>query len=68
MRTGSWHDQCISTYSKIHEALDERRWDDAAILGAYFIDEANVIFSIYRQWIGDLDGFLRERQRPGRTH
>ena len=68
MRTGSWNDQCISTYRKIHEALDERRWDGAAILGAHFIDEANVIFSIYRQWIGDLDGFLRERQRPGRTH
>jgi hypothetical protein len=61
MRTGPWEDQRISTFRKIHEALDQRRWDDAAQLGAYFIDEANVIFSIYRQWIGDLDGFLRER-------
>lgn len=60
VRMGSWQDQRISTYRKIHEALDEGRWDDAAKLGAYFIDEANVCFTLYRQWIGDLNGFLRD--------
>jgi hypothetical protein len=58
---GSWQDQRISTFRKIHEALDESRWDDAAQLGSYFGDEANVCFTLYRQWIGDLNGFLSDR-------
>ena len=60
VRLGSWEDQKVSTYRKIGEALDEGRWDDAATLQAYFIDEAFVCFTIYRQWIGDLTGFLRD--------
>ena len=52
-----------------------RRWDEAATLGSYFVDEANVCFTLYRQWIGDLNGYLRDKdvdrgrdpgaQRPG---
>jgi hypothetical protein len=61
VRLGSWEDQRISTYRKILDSLDEGRWDDAAEFGAYFIDEANVCFSLYRQWIADLNGFLTER-------
>jgi hypothetical protein len=61
VRMGSWEDQKVSTYRKIREALDERRWDDAAALESYFIDEAMVCFAIYRQWIPDLNGFLRDR-------
>src|SRR5688572_20271420 len=57
---GTWEDQKVSTYRKIREALDEGRWDDAAKLGAYFIDEAMVCFAIYRQWIPDLNGFLKD--------
>ena len=51
VRAGSWEDQKISTYRKIREAIGERRFDDAAELGNYFIDEAKVCFAIYRQWI-----------------
>ena len=40
VRLGDWQDQKISTYRKIHEALDEGRFDDAAELAAYFVDEA----------------------------
>ena len=29
-------------------------------LGDYFVDEAKVCFALYRQWIPDLKGFLRE--------
>lgn len=61
VRMGSWEDQKVSTYRKIREAIEEGRWDEAAELGAYFVDEANVCFSLYRQWIGDLNGFLRDR-------
>lgn len=59
VRLGKWEDQKISTYRKIQEAIGEGRWDDAAQLADYFTDEANVCFSLYRQWINDLRGFLR---------
>ena len=39
-RLGSWQDQKISTYSKIRDAIGEGRWDGAAELGIYFVDEA----------------------------
>jgi hypothetical protein len=61
VRMGTWEDQKISTYRKIREALEDARWDDAAVLESYFIDEANVCFTLYRQWIGDLNGFLSDR-------
>jgi hypothetical protein len=60
VRLGSWEDQKISTYRKIREAVDEGRWDDAAELANYFVDEAKVCFAIYRQWIPDLNAFLAE--------
>jgi hypothetical protein len=61
VRLGAWEDQKVSTYRKIGEALDEGRWDEAATLASYFIDEANVCFTLYRQWIGDLNGYAREK-------
>lgn len=59
-RLGPWEDQKVSTYRKIREAIGTGRWDEAAHLGNYFVDEANVCFSIYRQWLADLNGFLRD--------
>ena len=59
IRLGSWEDQKISTYRKIREAVAEERWDDAADLADYFIDEASVCFILYRQWINDLSNFLK---------
>jgi hypothetical protein len=61
VRLGSWQDQSVATYRKIQEAIGAGRWDEAAQLGSYFVDEANVCFTLYRQWIGDLNGFLAER-------
>jgi hypothetical protein len=63
-RLGAWEDQKISTYRKIIEAIGERRWDDAAELGNFFVDEAKVCFAIYRQWIPDLSSFLAENGVP----
>lgn len=60
VRMGAWEDQKLSTYRKIREAIDEARWDDAAQLANYFVDEARVCFGIYRQWIPDLKAFLVE--------
>ncbi|HEV3404474.1 MAG TPA: hypothetical protein VG073_09295 [Gaiellaceae bacterium] len=60
VRLGSWEDQKISTYRKISEAVEQGRWDDAAELCNYFVDEAKVCFAIYRQWIPDLSAFLAE--------
>src|SRR5713226_1201965 len=64
VRLGSWQDQKISTYRKIQEALHAGRWDEAAALANYFVDEANVCFTLYRQWIGDLNGYLRDNGVP----
>lgn len=61
VRMGTWEEQKVSTYRRILEAIDGRRWDEAAQLAAYFVDEAQVCFAIYRQWIPDLNGFLRDR-------
>ncbi len=60
-RKGPWSDQVISTYVKIKEALGDGRWDEAAKLAHYFVDEAQVCFGIYRHWIPDLQAFLREQ-------
>lgn len=61
VRLGSWEDQKISTYQKIREAIAEGRSADGAALAHYFVDEANVCFQLYRQWIADLNGFLADQ-------
>lgn len=60
VRMGSWADQKISTYRKILEALEAARWEEAKELADYFIDEAAVCWNLYRQWLSDLEGFLRD--------
>jgi hypothetical protein len=65
IRLGAWEDQKISTYRKIADAIAARQWDEAAALAHYFVDEAAVCFAIYRQWLGDLTGFLEQRGVPG---
>ena len=74
VRMGTWEDQKISTYRKILEAIDEGRWDDAAQLESYFVDEASVCFAIYRQWNANVRNYLlghdvdpRGRGRAGRA-
>jgi hypothetical protein len=60
IRLGSWEDQKISTYRKIHDAVDAGEWEAATELAHYFVDEAAVCYGIYRQWIPDLRAFLGE--------
>lgn len=64
VRLGDWQDQKISTYRKIREALEGEDWAEAARLAHYFVDEAEVVFGIYRHWIPDLQAFIRENGVP----
>jgi hypothetical protein len=64
VRTGIWEQQKVSTYRKIQDAIRHAAWDEAAALANYFVDEANVCFALYRQWIADLNGFLRDKNVP----
>ena len=61
VREGTWEDQGISGYWKMQEAIRDGRWDKAAQLGNYFVDEALVCYQLYRQWVADLLTFLRQR-------
>jgi len=60
VRLGDWEDQKVSTYRSVQQALAEQRWEDAAELADYFVDEAAVCFFLYRQWRADLRGFLAD--------
>lgn len=64
VRLGSWEDQKISTYRKIAGAIEQGEWDFAADLVDYFTDEAQVCFSLYRQWLNDLRRFLLDSGTP----
>ncbi len=64
VRLGSWQDQKVSTYQRILEALDEGDFANASELAAYFVDEAAVCWQLYRQWLADLEGFLRDEGTP----
>ena len=60
VRLGTWEDQKVSTYRKILESIDTGEWSDASELARYFVDEAAVCWNLYRQWLSDLEGFLRD--------
>lgn len=61
IRGGPWEDQGVATSRRIAEAIDAAAWSEAAALGRYFVDEANVCHRLYRQWITDLRAFLVDR-------
>lgn len=60
VRLGSWQDQKVSTYQRILEKLEAGDWANASELASYFVDEAAVCWKLYRQWLSDLEGFLRD--------
>jgi hypothetical protein len=61
VRTGGWTDQKVSTWRKIHDALDKEDYREAAALIDFFTDEADVIYSIFRQLIPDVNEYLLQR-------
>lgn len=60
VRLGAWEDQKVSTYRRILESIDDGDWRQASELAEYFVDEAAVCWNLYRQWLADLEDFLRE--------
>ena len=64
VRTGKWEDQKISTYRKIHEAIDAGKWDPRRRTIQLLRRGSKVCFGIYRAWIPDLGGFLVENGVP----
>jgi hypothetical protein len=61
VRAGSIAEQRVSTLDLIEEALADGRFSDAAALADFFEDEAEVVHSIYRDWLPKLVDFLRDR-------
>ena len=68
VRTGDWADQSISTVTKIREALEEAgdtfglkagRRETSAQLVDYFMEEAKVVYVIYKVWTEGFLGWLR---------
>ncbi len=64
VRTGDWADQAVSTVTKIRDALEDAgdefglkagRRETAAQLVDYFMEEAKIVYVIYKVWT---DGFL----------
>ena len=58
VRTGDWQEQKISTYDKIRSAINNHEVRAAAAFVDFFMDEADVIFGIFRQLIPDANEFL----------
>jgi len=61
VRTGDWQEQKISTYDKIRSALERGESREAAAFVDFFADEADVIYSIFRQLIPDVNEVLLQR-------
>jgi hypothetical protein len=58
VRTGNWEDQAVSTVRKIEDAVGEGRWEEAAQLVDYFMEEAKVCHNIYGLWLGGFVDWL----------
>jgi len=57
-RVGDLAEQQISTYQKAKDALGQGEWAAAAKYAEFMVDEGDVCFRLYRQWISDLKTFL----------
>lgn len=64
VRTGDWSDQAVSTTTKIAEAIEAGEWEVAAQLVDYWMEEAKVVYVIYKVWTDGFVEFLREQGVP----
>lgn len=60
VRKGSWRDHQSSTYDLAQSAMTEGRFQDAAELAGYTIQEALEPHELYRDWIPEIRSFLSE--------
>ena len=58
VRTGTWQDQGVSTFRAAARAIDEARFDDAAALGRYTVEESGEGHELYPQFIEEARAFL----------
>ena len=61
VRNGDWDDQTVSTLDKMITAIEAGDFTAAAELGDFFVDEAGVVHSIYRDWLPKLIDFIGAR-------
>ncbi len=61
VRAGDWQDQSISTVEKIDDAITTGRWEVAAELVDYFMEEAKVCHLIYAVWFPGFVNWLGEK-------
>ena len=75
VRSGDWADQAISTVVKIEEELQAagddfglaaNRRENAAQLVDYFMEEAKVVYVIYKVWTAGFKDWLMTRASPKR--
>lgn len=64
VRTGDWRDQAVSTTAKIADAIDAGEWEVAAQLVDYWMEEAKVVYVIYKVWTDGFVEFLRQQDVP----
>ncbi len=57
----TWSDAAVSTYTKAQEAIKGGHWARAAEYVDFFVDEAAVIFGVFRGLIPDAISFLEQR-------
>ncbi len=56
-----WSDAAVSTFRKALDAIDDGDWSRAAAYVDFFVDEASVIFGVFRGLIPDAISFLEQR-------
>lgn len=61
VRKGDWADQSIATYDKASGALSDGEFGHAAEFVDFFVDEAEIVYSIFRELIPDAIKYLSER-------
>ena len=57
----TWSEAAISTYTKAHQAIEAGEWAYAAEYVDFFVDEASVIYGVFRGLIPDAISFLDGR-------
>lgn len=57
----TWSEAAVSTYTKAQEAIGAGEWSRAAEYVDFFVDEAAVIFGVFRGLIPDAISFLEQR-------
>ncbi|MBX5441546.1 MAG: hypothetical protein IRZ32_08460 [Solirubrobacteraceae bacterium] len=61
VRVGDWPEQAVATTRRVAEAIRAERWEEAAQLVDYFMEEAKVCHVVYRTWSAGFDAYLRRR-------